>query len=267
MRFPILLCLIAALPVLAQRGREEQSLSCNERSPNQNRMVTHCEMREQTVAFAGRLTVDAGLNGGVTVKSWNNTSVLVRSKVEATGEDESGARAMVSQVRVDVSAGLVNISGPDQSGKRGGWSVSHEIFVPQRADLSIKTHNGGISISDVRGNIQFSALNGGVTLKRLAGEVEGTTTNGGVNVELTGDRYDGNKFDVRTMNGGVNLSLPERYSAHLETGTVNGSLNVNFPMTVSGEISRRLTTDIGSGGPTIHVETTNGGVNIKKATL
>jgi hypothetical protein len=31
-----------------------------------------------------------------------------------------------------------------------------------------------------------------------------------------------------------------------------------------GEISKKLSTDIGAGGPTIHVETTNGGVNVKK---
>jgi hypothetical protein len=38
-------------------------------------------------------------------------------------------------------------------------------------------------------------------------------------------------------------------------------------MTVHGEIGRRLSTDIGSGGPTIHVETTNGWVNINKASM
>jgi hypothetical protein len=39
------------------------------------------------------------------------------------------------------------------------------------------------------------------------------------------------------------------------------------PMTVRGEISRRLSTDFGSGGATIHVETTNGGVNVSRAAL
>ena len=33
------------------------------------------------------------------------------------------------------------------------WSVSYEIFVPRNADLALRTHNGGISISDVRGKI------------------------------------------------------------------------------------------------------------------
>jgi hypothetical protein len=255
--------MLVALPAMAQRG--ERALSCNDRN-NSSSYVSHCEMREQNVGFAGRLTVDGGMNGGVSIKGWDQGGVLVRAKVEAQGEDDSTARAMVAQVRVDVSAGQVSATGPDQS--RGhGWSVSYEVFVPRQGDLNIKANNGGISISDVRGNIEFQTVNGGVSLRRLAGEVQGQTQNGGLTVELAGTRWDGNKFDVRTSNGGVNVSMPENYSAHLETGTVNGHLNVAFPMTVHGEIGRRLSTDIGSGGPTIHVETTNGGVNINKASM
>ena len=95
--------------------------------------------------------------------------------------------------------------------------------------------------------------------------MEGKTTNGGVNVTLAGNRWDGTKLDARTTNGGVNISMPEGYNAHFETATVNGHLNSSFPMTVRGNINdKRLATDIGAGGPTIHVETTNGGVNLKK---
>lgn len=104
-------------------------------------------------------------------------------------------------------------------------------------------------------------------MSRLAGDVEGKTVNGGVNVTLAGLRWEGTKLDARTMNGGVNISMPENYSAHLETATTNGHLNVSMPMTVRGELGKKLSTDLGSGGPTIHVETMNGGVNVKKATL
>src|SRR5262249_44718437 len=151
-------------------------------------------------AFAGRLTIDGGNNGGITVKGWDNGGVLVRARVEASAEDLATAQSMVAQVRVDVSAGQISASGPDPS--RGhGWSVSYEVFVPKQGDLNIKANNGGVSISDVRGNIQFQTVNGGVTLRRLAGQVEGQTQNGGVSVELAGQRWDGNKFDVRTSNG------------------------------------------------------------------
>jgi Putative adhesin len=253
---------VAALPALAQ----EKTLSCNDRNSHGS-MVTHCEMREMSVGFAGRLSVDAGTNGGVKVKGWDNAGVLVRARVEATAADEGSAAALSAQVRVDVSAGQVSASGPATTSGDGGWSVSYEIFVPRRGDLNLKANNGGIAISDVAGTIQFETKNGGVSLKRLAGDVEGKTQNGGVNVELAGARWEGAKLDARTKNGGVNISMPESYSAHFEGSTVNGRMNIDFPMTVHGEIGRKLATDLGSGGATIHVETTNGGVNIKRAAM
>lgn len=254
------LMLLAAGVAVAQ----EKSLSCNDHNSSRNGQVTHCEVREQSVAFAGRLAVDAGVNGGVSVKGWDSAGVLVRARVEASAADEGSAASLGAQVRVDVSAGQVSASGPSPSGN-GGWSVSYEIFVPRRGDLNLKANNGGISISDITGNIQFQTTNGGVTLRRLAGDVEGKTSNGGLTVELGGARWEGAKLDARTSNGGVNVSMPENYSAHFETATVNGHLNLDFPMTVHGEIGRALSTDLGAGGATVHLETINGGVNVKRA--
>ena len=69
---------------------------------------------------------------------------------------------------------------------------------------------------------------------------------------------------METHNGGVNLTVPSNYSAELETGTVNGGLQIDFPITVSGRISRRLTTTLGAGGPRIRAMTTNGGVTVRR---
>ncbi len=102
-------------------------------------------------------------------------------------------------------------------------------------------------------------------LKQVGGNVHGTTTNGGVVVELAGDRWDGETLDVRTTNGGIVMSVPENYSAHLETGTVNGSLSIDFPVTVQGRITREIAVNLGSGGPTVRAMTTNGGVRIRRA--
>ena len=105
----------------------------------------------------------------------------------------------------------------------------------------------------------------GFRLKRLAGDVTGTTTNGGVTVDLQGARWDSKKLDARTTNGGITIHMPENYSAHLEMGTTNGSLNVEVPMTMTGKLGKRVETDLGSGGATVHVETKNGGVSIRRS--
>lgn len=138
------------------------------------------------------------------------------------------------------------------------------LFAPWRSDLSLETYNGGISISDISGRIEFTGHNGGVSLKRVAGSVRGGTTNGGLSVELAGDRWDGETLDVKTTNGGIVVAVPENYSAHLEAGTVNGSLSIDFPVTVQGRITRELAVNLGAGGPTVRAMTTNGGVRIKR---
>jgi len=255
---------LAAATAFAQT----KSLNCDDRNNSgNNNQSRFCEMREQTIAYGGRLTVDGGNNGGVSIKGWDNASVLVRAQVTSWATDEAAARSMVSAIHVDWSAGQVKASGPENMDRQQNWSVSYEVFVPRNADLSLKAHNGGISIADVRGNIQFDTQNGGVNLHNLAGDVEGKTTNGGINVTLAGTRWDGAKLDARTTNGGINISMPANYAAHFETQTVNGHLNANFETTGHGnltEVSKKMSTDINGGGPTIHVETINGGVNVKK---
>jgi DUF4097 and DUF4098 domain-containing protein YvlB len=83
-------------------------------------------------------------------------------------------------------------------------------------------------------------------------------------IELSGDRWDGESLDVSTTNGGIIMSVPENYSAHLQTGTVNGSVSVDFPVTVQGRITKQIALDLGSGGAPVKAMTTNGGVQLKR---
>ena len=253
---------VFSVPVFAQADREEKGLNC-ESGWNGDR-ASRCVIKEQTIPGAGGIiTVDGKKNGGVTVKGWERSEIFVRSKVQTWADSEAEASALINQIRIETIGANIYAVGPD-SLRQSGWSVSYEVFVPFRSNLSLKTHNGGIGITDVRGMIEFDALNGGVSLRRLAGSVKGRTTNGGLSIDLTGTRWDGEGIDVKTMNGGVKLLIPEDYSARLETGTVNGGIKVNFPITLQGEIKRDLSINLGGGGPTIRVMTTNGGVTVSR---
>ena len=176
---------------------------------------------------AQRVTADGRTNGGISVKGWDRSDMLVRAKVEAWGQTEAEARSLAQQVTVQAAGGNVRADAPD-FGRERGWAVSYEIFVPRATDLSLKAHNGGISIADMSGTLEFEAVNGGVSLKRLAGSVHGKTVNGGVKVELAGNRWEGREMDVSATNGGVSLLVPDNYSAHVEARTVNGGLSTDF---------------------------------------
>jgi len=62
----------------------------------------------------------------------------------------------------------------------------------------------------------------------------------------------------------LRFTAPDHYSAHLVARTVNGGISVDFPVTVQGTLKNRLDTNLGQGGPTIHLQTVNGGVSISR---
>jgi DUF4097 and DUF4098 domain-containing protein YvlB len=104
-----------------------------------------------------------------------------------------------------------------------------------------------------------------VHLTEVGGDVTGRTTNGGLHIELAGTRWSGEGLDVETTNGGITLLVPEDFSARLETGTVNGGIDIDFPVMVQGRVGRRLATTLGDGGPTVRAVTTNGGVKVQRS--
>jgi hypothetical protein len=253
--FLLLAVVSSALP----QTRNRQAEDCDEMSRDRR---SYCEVREETMAGGNPLEVDATPNGGIRVTGWDRSDVVLRARIVGYADRYEDARQIASQVRIESGGGKVRATGPERLGE-AYWTVSFELNVPQRADLTLRTVNGGISVRDLHATVKFKATNGGVRLANVGGEVSGDTSNGGLSIELSGERWDGAGLDVSTHNGGINLTLPSRYSAELETGTHNGGLHIAFPVTVQGNVGRHITTTLGAGGPKIRAMTHNGGVNIR----
>jgi hypothetical protein len=253
-----LAALLVPLVGIAQQRTECDDKWWGWRGPNAH----VCEVREFTVPTGGKLSVDAGQNGSIRVTGESRRDVQVRATVHAWGYDETEAERIASGVNVR-SDGTLRADGPDQRG-RSGWSVDYEVIAPRDIDLTLETHNGSIAVARVRGDLAFQAENGSLNLDGVAGNVRGRTTNGGVAAELSGATWEGAGLDLRTTNGAVRLRVPEDYSARLETGTVNGGIDIDFPVTVTGRIGRQFSTTLGKGGPLVRAQTTNGQVRISR---
>ena len=239
-----------------------QSDWCME-SRNDSDRGSYCEVREFEMSPGAFDQVDASPNGSIEVTGWGRDEIRVLAKVQGRARTDDIAESLVSEVQISKDGMSLDSDGP-KTERRESWSVSYRINVPHESDLDLNTVNGGITVDDVQGDIEFSATNGGVSLIEVGGSVTGRTTNGGLKVQLSGDRWDGEGLDVRTTNGGIVLVLPDDFNAQLESATTNGGISVDFPITVTGRIDRRLNTQLGSGGPLIRAITTNGGVTIKK---
>jgi len=255
---------LAGASGLARQGRVVDDGWCREDRGGGDRQQA-CEVREFTVpAGAGQVAVDATPNGGIQVFGSTRGDIVIRAKVTGQADSVARAREIVAGVRVDAAADRIAADGPQGLDRHESWSVSYKLAVPTQTSLQLKSTNGGISIENVEGHLDFATVNGGVKLSGVGGDVRGRTSNGGVDVDLDGATWQGEGLDVQTSNGGVRIKIPEQYSARLEAGTINGGISVDFPVTMQGRIDREIVTNIGAGGPVIRVRTNNGGVKVTK---
>ena len=254
---------LALLLGVSAFAQPRPSLDCNHRG-YQNR-ASFCEMREQSVAPGNMLSVDAGPNGGISIKGWDRSDILVRSQVNTYAPTDGEARNLALQVFIQATGSDIRANGPARD-KDHQWAVSYEVFVPSRSSMNLTTENGGVSISDVTGNLEFKTVNGGLNLRGVGGYVHGNTTNGGVTIELAGDRWEGQGLDVTTTNGGVRLHLPANYSAQLEAQTTMGRIHAPgvTELPSPDQAAHRISTALGAGGATLKVTTTNGGVSVSR---
>lgn len=260
----LLAALLAAAPLAAQEDDPQDWLEeCRDNRWGGSRDAPNraCDVREVTIAAPRTLSVDAGMNGGVSVRSWNGDRVRVVALISANARSEERAQQDLRAIRIHTDGGQVRATGPSNDAP-GHWSVSFRVWVPRRMNLDLEAHNGGIAIHGVQGQIEAETMNGGLRLVEVGGDVRARTTNGGVHVTLGGGQWSGEGLDAQTTNGGVHLEIPAGYDARLVTGTVNGRIRSDIDLPASQLRSRHVSTTLGRGGPTIHVRTTNGGVRI-----
>ena len=269
-----LAALLLATGTLAAQGRGRRSSQSDEdwleqcrEGRNGNRGDERaCEVRDVPVRRDVKsLSLDGSALGGISVTAWDRDSVHVSARMQSWASSQAEAERSLKDVRIVAEGGTIRATGPGgDASERNRWSVSYDVWVPRRMDLDLRAHNGGIRVDGVSGRMTLDTENGGIALLGAGGDVRAHTQNGGLNVQLEGKKWDGTGLDAETENGGVRLSVPDGYSARLETGTVNGGIRTDIPVTLSGNISRRISLTLGSGGAPVRAMTTNGGVIIQR---
>ncbi len=271
-RFALIPVLLLAAVSLHAQAPQWSTSGCNGDQGNTNNnslWSSHqervCEARRTVLPLVGGQINVAGTNGGIEVVGEDRNDIALEVGVIAYASSKDAAEQIERRVEI-VTSGTIHDEGPHTSGfwSRSGYSVNYRLHVPRHVSAELHTENGGVDLQHVEGVLRAETVNGGLKLEDLAGDVHARTVNGGVNVKLTGDSWRGAGLSARSTNGGMSVTAPDHYSAHLVVQTVNGGISVGFPITVQGTIKNHLDTNLGQGGPTIHLETVNGGVSISR---
>jgi DUF4097 and DUF4098 domain-containing protein YvlB len=217
----------------------------------------------------GRVSLE-NLNGGVQIKVWDRSEVLVDAVKRAY------KRERLAEARIEVNSTQDNIriktEYPDWNQSFHGDErrynnpaiVDYVVTVPRKAILeSIELINGSLDIDGVEGSVKASSINGRVVARGLQGEARLSTING--QLQATFSQLDESKpIFLQSVNGNVTLIIPSDANAAVRASTVHGSISNDFGLTVRhGEyVGHDLSGQIGTGGPRIKLGNVNGGIRI-----
>jgi hypothetical protein len=140
-------------------------------------------------------------------------------------------------------------------------TVRFDVQVPVGVALVARTVNGSVEGDSLNGDVEGRTVNGSVRLS-TTGTASGNTVNGSLNLTMgRTDWRDAAKFS--TVNGSITLRLPAFLSANLHATTLNGDIESDFPIAVTGTVTRRqIDGTIGNGGQPLTLSTVNGSVKL-----
>jgi len=225
-------------------------------------------VRTYDIKPGGHLDI-ININGQIEASPATGTQVEVRAIREARAGSEEASRELLkkSEMREEVTPDGVTIETPEGQGRGRGFgraqlSVRYEVRVPPGLNMLFKTQNGEVRLENVSGaRIEATTTNGGINGRGVSGAVEAQTVNGGITMDLasvTGDSR------MTTVNGGVTLSIAPGANANIEATVVNGGIQVRdgFNLSVDEQSRQRVAGRLGTGGPRVVVQTTNGGIRL-----
>jgi len=131
-------------------------------------------------------------------------------------------------------------------------------------EVDAASGNGEVTVDNVRGPVTAATGNGDVYVTAVQGPVSANSGNGDLRVRMTELKGTDN-MDFTTGNGRIEITVPEGFGAEVDASTGNGSIQTDFPIQVSGRISKtRLRGTIGQGGRRLRLITGNGTIELRR---
>ena len=145
-------------------------------------------------------------------------------------------------------------------------TVDFTVRLPRGVRLGATTVNGSVRVEGASAPLVAASVNGQVDAVTSRGPVSAVSVNGNVRARMRAFDDTG-AVSLVTVNGTATAELPPELDADVDAATVNGSINTDYPLPVTGKFTaKHCKGTVGSGGRRVHVMTVNGSINLRKAT-
>ena len=213
-----------------------------------------------------------GVNGSIHAELATSNMIEVTAHKSANHSDLDSVRVDVATSSDGVTICAVYPSSDSQpntceSGKghhsnsrdNNDVQVDFTVKVPAGVRFSPGTVNGTVTVAGLRSDVNASSVNGNVKVE-TSGLVHASSVNGSIEATMGSAAWN-EPLSFSTVNGSIDLTMPPGINTDVHATTVSGSLRSDFPMNMSGEISKNdIHGRIGGGGQQLKLSTVNGAI-------
>lgn len=241
-----------------------------------------------TLRNGARLSLH-NVNGNVQIRAWDEEKVEINAVLYASTQEKLdsmsvGVKELSNELEIRTLRSGENEGGMLNWKNWGNSGAKYTLRVPRRltavrvsstngnqeisgleSRVEAHTTNGRVALEDVRGAVTAESTNGTLDLRlRDSGDepLRASTTNGKILVELR--RSPKTSIHLSTTNGGIDVALPEGTGMQVDASTTNGNIHCDHAVKSETSSRRRLKGTMGSGGPRLELETTNGSISIQR---
>ena len=229
--------------------------------------------RSYAVGTGTRLEISL-VNGAMEVVAAAGAEASVAITRAASAMSKDAAREALERVSIREQASdgqiRIDVQPADRNARRGRVTVTALVRLPPGTVAVLRTQNGPLQLTGVRGTLTVAATNGAVTGRNVGGALSVSVVNGRLDLDL-GTVTD--PVTISVLNGGARVGIPLSAGAQIDASALNGGVTVAPPLSLvhdgeagqqpgTARVTDRVTGRLNGGGPKITAQVTNGGLRI-----
>jgi hypothetical protein len=214
------------------------------------------------------------INGSIRAEAALGTQVEIVARKRGSYVDLERVRVEVAafDFRILVCAVYPGFSWPERCTPemqislygRVDVTVDITVWVPAGIAFKGRTVNGNVESDLPESPADLRTVNGRIVLSTNTA-AQARTVNGSILASFGKVAWTG-ECELRTVNGAIDVELPQEPDLTVRGSTVIGMIGTDFPLPVQGGIIWKwIDGTIGRGGPTLVLSTVNGSLHLRRA--
>jgi hypothetical protein len=167
-------------------------------------------------------------------------------------------------VKIHAGSGNGEVSVSDASDEVVAASGNGRVRVNSGTSIRASSGNGQVTVTGARGPVEASSGNGDVSVATSLGPVSASSGNGTLDISMDVLRGP-ERMEFSTGNGRIRLTVPSNFAAEIDANSSSGDVVSDFPITLTGRLSKsRMRGTINGGGARVRLTTGNGQIELRR---